>query len=318
MKRLTLAEFRERSDEFAAAVEATPGISHFCSGPLWQLAAHDFLHDISEEKTRFILEDEGTWLLFVEREQARVFFPFESAWMFGCPLIGDPQRVVDLLTTARQWLPHATGFCLGGILLGSPLHEALRELQSRVRRYEEFPSIDCMILDLDDGVEGWLNRRSKKFRRTLRDAETNEGINIIPAGDAPPESLYHRLLEIQRRSYKWREGTDIFQMPDYAAFYQSLLAGLHCRGDLRLLFAQRDGEDLAYIFGGIDGETYRGLQMSYVEEARSLGLGNRLQFENLRRCAAEGVTRYDLGMPSPYKERWADRQEVNTGVFVVI
>lgn len=318
MKRLTLAEFRERSDEFAAAVAATPGVSHFCSGPLWQLAAHDFLHTIPDEKTRFILEDEGTWLLCVEREQARVFFPFEAAWMFGCPLIGDPQRAVELLRAARQWLPQPSGFCLGGILLDSPLHGALRELQPRARRYEEFPSTDCMILDLHDGVEGWLNRRSKKFRRTLRDAETNEGIVFVAAGDAPPESLYYRLLEIQRRTYKWREGTDIFQMPDYAAFYQSLLAGLHRRGELRLLFAQRDGEDLAYIFGGVTGNTYRGLQMSYVEEARTLGLGNRLQLENLLRCSAEGITRYDLGMPSPYKERWADRQEVNTGIFVIM
>ena len=87
---------------------------------------------------------------------------------------------------------------------------------------------------------------------------------------------------------------------------------------MRLLFAQRDGEDLAYIFGGVTGNTYRGLQMSYVEEARTLGLGNRLQLENLLRCSAEGITRYDLGMPSPYKERWADRQEVNTGIFVIM
>lgn len=57
--------------------------------------------------------------------------------------------------------------------------------------------------------------------------------------------------------------------------------------------------------------------MSYREDLRPLGLGNRLQLENLRRCEAEGIARYDLGMHSPYKERWADRREENTGIFLV-
>lgn len=318
MKRLTLAEFRERSGEFAAAVDATPDVSKFCSGPHWQIAAHDFLHPAPEDRAHFIVEDEGTWLVFAEGEQARVFFPFESAWMFGCPLIGDPGRAVGLLTAARQWLPRPSGFCIGGILTDSPLHEALRKLRPWARQYQEFPSTDCMILDLEDGVEGWLNRRSRKFRRTLRDAESGRGIEIVTAGEATPEAHYRRLLRIQERTYKWLEGTDIFQMPDYAAFYQSLLAGLQNRGEMRLLFAQRDGEDVAYIFGGVAGGTYRGLQMSYIEDVRSLGLGNRLQLENLRHCQAEGITRYDLGMHSPYKERWADRREMRSGVFVVM
>jgi len=58
--------------------------------------------------------------------------------------------------------------------------------------------------------------------------------------------------------------------------------------------------------------------MSYREEVRSLGLGNRLQLENLRRCAAGGIVRYDLGMHSLYKDRWADRREENTGIFLVL
>lgn len=318
MQRLTLEELRERSGEVAAAALRTPGASALCSGPDWQLAAHDGLHGAAGARSHLIVEDAGSWMIFVERERERIYFPFESAWMFSSPVTGDPDRIVDLLLTAPRWLGGPVGLCLGGIRCGSPLHEAVRRIEPATRRYDEFAATECMLIDLGEGIESWLGRRSPKFRRTLREAEKASGIEIVEAGEESAGALFDRILAIQRRTYKWREGTDILKAPEYAAFYERLLSGLRARGDLRLLFARRDGEDLAYIFGGVAGDTYRGFQMSYVEEARSLGLGNRLQLENLRRCEAEGITRYDLGMHSPYKERWADRREENTGIFLVL
>lgn len=318
MQRLTLDELRERSDELAAAALRTPGVSSLCSGPDWQLAAHDGLHGATGARSHLIVEDRGSWIVFVERERDRIYFPFESAWMFSSPVTGDPDRIVDLLLSAPHWLDGPLGLCLGGIRGESPLHEAIRRIEPATRRYEEFPATECMIIDLADGVESWLGRRSPKFRRTLREAEKAGAIEIVETGEESAAALFDRILALQERTYKWREGTDILKAPEYAAFYRTLLTGLRARGDLRLRFAQRDGEDVAYIFGGVAGDTYRGFQMSYVEEVRSLGLGNRLQLENLRRCEAEGVTRYDLGMHSAYKERWADRREENTGIFLVL
>jgi len=318
MKRLTLAEFRARSHEFDEAVSLTGEVSSFCSGSLWQLSAHDHLHRISGEDRHFVIEDSGTWLAFVERDRSGVFYPFESAWMFGCPLIGDTEKSINLLVrSTKEWLRRPTGFCISGVPVDGDLHTKLRLLEPAVRRYQEFPTTDCMILDLRDGVEGWLSRRSKKFRRSLRPAEKEGGVEIAGVGNETPGLLYRRILEIQKQTCKWREGTDILQYPEYAAFYRALLGDLHQKGQLRLLFASLGGKDVAYIFGGVAGNTYRGLQMGYIEKVRSLGLGNRLQLENLKRCAEEGVIRYDLGMHAPYKERWADRREVNTGVFLI-
>ncbi len=318
MQRLTLEEFRKRAVEVAVAAVGTPGVSALCSGPLWQLAAHDFLHPADERRGHFIVEEDGNWLIFVVRERDGVCFPFESAWMFSCPVLGDPDRLAGMILALPQLLAGPVGLCLGGMRCDGPLHEALRRLRPFARRYSEFSVTECMIIDLDEGVERWVGRRSPKFRRTLRAAEKEGGIEIVAAGDETAEALFARVLAIQQQTYKWREGTDIFQSPEYAGFYRSLLGGLRDQGQLRLLFARRGDEDLAYIFGGVAGETYRGLQMSYREDLRSLGLGNRLQWENLRRCEAEGITRYDLGMHSPYKERWADRREENTGIFLVL
>lgn len=318
MNHLTLDEFRERSAEYDAAVAATPEISNFCSGALWQLSAHECLHHVREDSPHFLVENEGQWLAFAEKEQEGVYFPFESAWMFGCPLLGDPEQSVATFLAATSRCRQPTGFCIGGVSQEGQLHAELRKHQSRWRKFQEFPGTDSMRIDLQDGVEAWLERRSKKFQRTMRNVDSAKGFEIISADDASPEDLFQRILRIQKQTYKWQNGTDIFQIPEYFAFYQRLLHGLHAAGNLRLLFAKHEGEEVAHILGGVSGGSYRGLQMSFVESMRPLGLGNLLQLENLRRCAAEGITCYDLGMHSPYKERWADQRLVSLGFFIVV
>lgn len=322
MDRLDLAELRERAADQASAALATPGVSTFCSAALWQLAAHDHLHPAVAEARTLIAERDGAWLLFSEREQRGVLLPLEAAWMFGCPLVGEPEAAAALLLDAargeRIERKRPLAVFLGGLARGGAMHQAVGALERFGKGLREYPGTDVMLIDLADGVEAWLGRRSKKFRRTLRAAEEEAPeIELTDASDDDPEHSLARLLAVQRRTYKWHEGTDIFQVPEFAAFYRTLLFCLHAAGALRLLFARRDGVDLAHIFGGVLGTTYRGLQMSYAEEVRDLGLGNRLQLENLRRCAAEGVAEYDLGMHSPYKERWADRQDERIGLFWV-
>jgi CelD/BcsL family acetyltransferase involved in cellulose biosynthesis len=323
MNRLTLAEFRTRAGEFAAAVAATPEVCRFCSGPLWQLAAAAHLRaEPVERSDTFIFERDGARLLFAAQEPSGIFFPFESSWMFGCPLAGPPDAAVALLRDAAREEAQRRGrpvaFFIGGLVPDGAIHRELQALRPVSRYWHEYPGMDLMQIDLGNGYEAWAERRSKKFRRLLREAgAVVPGLEILDLSDTAPEVIYERILAIQQASYKWQEGTDIFQMPGYAAFYRDLLEGLHATGGLRVLVARRDGVDLAHIFGGVAGSTYRGLQMSYIEEARDLGLGNRLQLENLRRCADEGITIYDLGMHAPYKERWADRWEKRIGVLWV-
>ncbi len=318
MQRIPLEELRERTGAWASAVLRTPGVSVLCSSPPWQLAAHDFLHRDPEPREHLIVEDSGNWMVFARRREDGVCFPLESSWMFGSALAGDPAALTGMLLATPRLLPRPVGLCLGGIRSGGALHDAIRRLRPLVSRYTEFPVTECMLIDLDGGVERWLERRSRSFRRTLREAGKSEDIEIVASGEESSDELFARILAIQKQTYKWREGTDIFQSPEYLDFYRSLLGGLREQGQLRLLFARRGGEDLAYIFGGVVDNSYRGFQMSYREDVRALGLGNRLQWENLRRCENEGITRYDLGMHSPYKERWADRREENTGIFLVL
>lgn len=319
MNRLTYPEFLERRDEFDEAVDRTPEVTDFCSKSLWQCAAHDFLHRLSGAEEHLIVEDDGNWLALVQRGSGGVFFPLESAWMFGCPLIGDPERVVPLLReAASRWLNRPAGFVIGGVRKDGQLHRRLLQMSQDCIAFDPMPGTDVMEIDLRDGFDAWLSRRSKKFQKSVGQLAAPDGFEIVEASRAPAGELFQRILNIQRQTYKWEDGSDIFQEPRHARFYQQLLNELHASGALRVLFAQQGGVDVGHNFGARTGDAYRGFQMSYVERLSKHGIGNALQLENLRRCAAEGITLFDLGMHSPYKERWADRQESYLCIFIVI
>lgn len=319
MNWLDLAQYKARMDEHAAAVAATPGICPFCSDPQWQLAALEHLNNFTP--SRFLIaERDGAWLVLTELSQGKLQ-SFESTWYFASPIAGPPDSAValsfDAMLSWRREKGEPIAICISGLVAGGEIDTALRNLIPDDIAAYEVDTTGVMIIDLTDGAEAWLSRRSKKFRRTMHSArEEILGLEIVDASHEDPDQLWQRILEIQQASYKWREGMDIFQFSEYAEFYRDLLYRLHSRGALRLLFAQRYGVDLAHIFGGVLGVTYRGLQMSYREEARDLALGNRLQWENILARANEGVTRYDLGMPAPYKYRWADREELRRAIVL--
>ncbi len=319
MNWFSYAEFLNRRDEFDRSVVGTSEVAGFCSSANWQVAANGFLHE-SEAETKFlIVEEGGNWLLFVDRDDRGIWFPMESAWMFGCPMIGDPAECVSMLKGAViRRLASPAGFCVGGVRKNGSLHRELLSLREESLRFEEFPATDCMVIDLEAGYEAWLSRRSTKFRKSVRQSSGADGFEIIDASCDAPDALFRRIFSVQKQTSKWRDGSDIFHGADYVRFYRYLIEKLHESGQLRILFAQQAGVDSAYILGGDFSDQYRGLQMSYAESVRDSGIGNVLQLENLRRCADDGILEYDLGMHAPYKERWADRQDVYVTVFVVL
>ncbi|MBL9153426.1 MAG: GNAT family N-acetyltransferase [Verrucomicrobiales bacterium] len=330
MQRLDYPEFLARRDAYDAAVAAMPGseLSRFCSASHWILAARGHLagEEWAGSEGDFIWWDEasGTWLVF--GEAARGYWqPFEAAWLFACPAVGpEAEATVNCLEQAARLGDGSTAFAVGGLPEGSGLLDRLRHWgRHRAQGYREFPGIDCLAIELGDGAEAWLARRSRKFRRSLFTAQRRceeAGLTIEShrgGGDgSDPDRLFSRLMALQQRTAKWAGGSDIFLDRQYRAFYRDLFRDLHRTGSLRLLLASCEGEDAGFIFGGIFGGEYRGLQMSYDETCAHLGLGNWLQWQNLQRCEAEGVALYDLGMEAAYKLRWADRRRVMRLAFI--
>ncbi|MDF1813696.1 MAG: GNAT family N-acetyltransferase [Verrucomicrobiales bacterium] len=322
MRRLSYQEFQEEQSAFGEAVARCGHLARFCSDISWQCAAYEnlFGFDFGLEKPMqpLVVEQDDNWLVFSERRE-NIYYPFEAAWMFGCPVVGAPVESLELLeSAAAKFFVNPVGFVISGILEDSQFHREVRVLGERSRQFDEFGTTDCLSIDLSEGVDAFLGRRSRSFRKGIRQMKPLDSLEFEDASSDAPETIFPRILAIQSTSYKAKDGGDIFSHSSYERFYRSLYQRLYEKKCIRTLFARCDGQDVAYIMGGVSGSVYRGFQMSYDNEYRKFALGNRLQLENIQRMCEEGVTHYDLGMHSPYKERWADNWESYKGVFVVL
>ena len=322
MKRLTFAELAAEAVRYDEAVLETPDIDHFCTHSSWVLPA---VRHLGGPSTPRILRSEGAYVALARTQSQggpAMLHPLEAMWALSSPLVGkDPRAAVELLV---EMLAEDTDWDLAlvtGLSEGAGLFRRLvRELG---RRYtlSRGPLTRRYLVDLTDGVSGFLGRRSSGFRKNLRKAERRaraRGIQFEPAPDgdeADAEVSFERLLDVERRSWKGRRGVGIDSGP-MCAFYREMNQRLVERGRRRLLFATLDGEDVAYILGGVYAKTYRGLQFSFDDRFSDLSLGNLCQIEQMRRLADESVDTYDLGTEVSYKKRWGDRVFTTSSVVI--
>ncbi len=301
------------SDRFDALVSQTPDIDQFCSSTLWVLPSfHAFLPDHRLWCHRF---DEGYIALAVDEEPGlgTYIHPLEASWALASPFITDrpqalAQRFVELLESTD--LPWEVLF-LSGL---SPTSQLFRALLHKLRgRYSLGigPTSRRCAADLQGGLDGYLGRRSSSFRanlRRLRRRRGDAGITTDYIDDASPtdsQALFERALSVESHSWKADADTGILDGP-MRAFYNDMLPRLARRRALRFLFLRLDNQDIAYCFGGILGNTFRGLQMSYHNDFRHHSPGNLAQIEMIARLVDEGITTYDLGSHMDYKTQWAE------------
>lgn len=333
MDHLTIEELDRRWVDVEASVDATPGIDPWCSGPDWQIpVAVGFAPDTER---LLLATDDGRGLALLARyrdvDGSTVLSGLEPLWGFGSPILGpDPGAVatelVAHLADDRHWqnlllpgLPPIPGLGLGqttddaGHRTTLPLAMAL----SALGHVGFANGITRQLIDLTDGYEAWLERRSPKFRRNLRRAErsaTAAGLGIVDASADP--DVFDRLLAIERRSWKGRDGSGITG-EGMRVMYRAMVERLLVRQRLLVKVAVLDGRDVGYILGGIRGRRYRGLQLSFSADAHALSVGNVLQAEQLRQLDHDDLADvYDLGMDFDYKRRWADRAETSIQVVV--
>jgi CelD/BcsL family acetyltransferase involved in cellulose biosynthesis len=166
------------------------------------------------------------------------------------------------------------------------------------------------LADLDGGLDGYLSRRSANVRRGLQRALKQaraagvafERVSVTADG---ADAVYQRILDVEAQSWKAAERVSILHS-EMVEFYRLMIRRLARRGAVRLQFARLDGRDVAYIFGGVLGDAYRGLQFSYAREHAALSLGNLCQYHQIEALCEEGIGTYDLGAEVDYKRRWGE------------
>ncbi|MBI2921055.1 MAG: GNAT family N-acetyltransferase [Planctomycetes bacterium] len=306
--------FARNAREYDVAVGETADIDRFCSSSAWILPASAAFHG---DRVPEIARSGAGWLA-VAREvgagSGRLRAPLEAMWGLASPLAGpDAARLArDAGGELDSRMRRGDLLQLSGLRRDSTL---FRELVARLDGSCEIrvgPKTLRWAASLAGGYGGWLGRRTRKFRANLRRAlakarDERVAIEVVDRPSVPgARALYERILAVEARSWKGRRGAG-FAAGDMRTFYGLMVPWLAAEGRLRALFATRDGQDLAFHFGGVLGDTYRGLQMSYDDGFASLSLGNVLQSEMIGRLAEAGTRVYDLGSDMAYKANWGER-----------
>lgn len=300
-----------------AAVDATPGIDHWCSGPDWVLPV---LAGFATDATPFVTQAADGYALLARyhAEDGSVFIAgFEPLWGFACPLVGPrPDLVATAVAADLRNQDDWDRLILPGLPSDGHLARTMAGPLSTLGRVGAAVGITRVVTPATD-FDTWLASRSRTFRRNLRQAKrraSDEGLSFVSVSDQP--DLMDRLLAIERLGWKGRIDDGITS-PSMTIFYRSMIERLQRAGRCRAIVARLDGDDVGFILGGERGSRYRGLQLSYAESVRHLSVGHLLQLEEMQRvCAAPSIERYDLGMEMEYKTQWADEQESSIALVV--
>lgn len=300
------------------------GIDSWCSQSLWGLAVHHAFSDpATDPGPAFGLEHEHGIAEFGRIETAEgagALVPLDRVWGFATPVVAAAghQRAVCVDLAAHLISDPTWKICvLTGVQENGALYDAIVDGFGRhLPLYTGEARVRCQA-SLEGGVDGYLSRRSREHRRNIRQAERHSpGLTYDIVDGAPTQHIVARLHAVEANSWKGRDGSGI-ESPDMARLYERLVVELSERAALRCVFVQLDGIDVGFILGGVLAGTYRGLQISFTENVRALGVGNLLQWHEVQRGCEEGLHAYDLGMDIAYKRRWAEVLFETTTVIAV-
>lgn len=321
MQPLTFEQFARDSTAFDASVQVTPEIDRFCSSSDWIVPAATML---MPEREPFMFRGPAGWISMMRGTHAqgwRYIEPLEASWGLACPLAGDQvDAIADaFVSIVRRAEDDWEVMLLSGLPLGSRLHRAvLRRISQHYEVMRQGTTVRHMA-DLSGGLDGFLGRRSRNFRRSLARADRRAraaGIvfeSLHRADDS--DALFDRIVAIENRSWKGKDGVGI-NIGSFGEFYRVMCRRLVARGALRTWFARCEDRDVGYVFGGVVERSYRGLQMSFDDAYRDYALGNLCQLRQIEELCAEDFDSYDLGTGLEYKRRWAEAV-VESDVLVV-
>lgn len=298
-------------------------VDHFCSSSRWCVPAHSAFCPTAPIS---VWRSDDTVVTMARLQSGAIgeyLAPLEPAWGLASPFLTrdvrrGPAELVEALESFRPW---GAALIIGLLEPGNLVLETASALSERWRVQRAAP-VTRYAASLAGGVDGYLGRRSRKHRAGLRrDARaagdagiTFETHHVVAASDVAP--LLARVNRVEERSWKTREGSSAGTEP-MRSFTRMVLQRSAPRGGVLFVLARRDGRDIGYLHGALDGAYFRGIQMSFDDTYRSLGLGNVLQLQTIEWLCELGIQTYDLGSELTYKARWAEERMTTAGLLVI-
>lgn len=294
--------------DFDEAVAVTPEIDPFCSTTNWVVPA---AAAFSAQRPQRVYELAGGFAAFLEvrGSSRRTLHGLDPVWGLACPVVGaDPFDLVGQLRIRlmadRSW----STLALTGVMLESTIVRAVVHHFGADHRLGGAAPMARHIVDLSDGADAFLDRRSARFRKALRQAQrrAETSITFEVFDSAGADEIVERAAAIERSSWKGAAGSGLLG-DGMSSFYRAMLGRLTSTGTVWATIAKVDGVDAGYVFGATLGSRYRGFQLSYHQNYGDYSLGHLLQWHEIQRLAADGIDTYDMGMDMDYKRRWSDR-----------
>ncbi len=325
MKRLSLEQLDLQADLYNASVAASGGIDPFCSRTDWIIPFHQAFMPACDV---FIWQAHDSFVALAGNvsPDGRMFLaPLEPLWRFPSPLVGpDAPDMLAALLQSNPPDPDLRGVHL--IMFGLPDSPAfIQALIEKTAGYHHKPFLleptQRCTASLAGGVDGFLRRRTAKFRYNLRRAlrkEQKQHITfryITNVTEDAIAKIYAEILAIERTSWKGlsSQGTD---QPPMKEFYHYMLQRIAPAGQLRLIIAVLENKPIGYIYGAVVGKHFRGLQFSFDQQHAGLSPGNFMQYRMIEWMCKEGCVQYDFGMLVPYKRRWAESIHTTRTVYL--
>lgn len=300
-----------------AAVDRCPDLDSFCASSVWSFAAAASFPEVGPP---VVVGDGRAFcgLRASDTDDGRVLVGLDPVWGFASPMVGPPLGAAEMLVHRLQLEETWDAAVIAGQREDSMLTAGLARVAEGRWTLFRGPDEDRLRADLDEGFDAWFARRSPRFRQRMRRVERDaqdRGISVVDVSATPPDEVFDRLLAIEASGWKGAEGTGLTS-PDLADFYRRMCVRLAGRDHLRVLIAMHGDADIGFVLGGVRGDVYRGLQLSYHRDHADDGIGHLLQMAQIRGLSDEAVRLYDLGMDMPYKRRWADRTDTTFAVIV--
>jgi hypothetical protein len=319
MQQLDITDFQQQAQSYNAAVTAFAGIDPYCSRTDWILPFHASFTPLAPLHIWHELESYVVLAQGFRQSTMPLFSSVDSMWGFASALVG-AQSPGMLGAICLDSLRHGHL-----ILYGLPndrafLNATAAQTAATHRTFLLNPVSRC-VASLEGGMDGFLSRRSSKFRVNVRRAVkrvADAGVLLRCIDRMPADNVtgvYAGLLDIESRSWKGQnnEGADKPPMRD---FYRYMFERIGPAGLLRVIVAELGGRQIGYLHGAVVNGRFRGLQFSFDDRYRSLSLGNVLQLKMLEWLCREHAELYDLGMAVPYKKKWAELEHQTQTVYL--
>jgi CelD/BcsL family acetyltransferase involved in cellulose biosynthesis len=196
---------------------------------------------------------------------------------------------------------------------GSPTIRLLADAaNSCMSRYECKPSHAALFIPLSNDWETYLNSRSVRFRKTLRNVINRiERLGTIQVNcyqqSELTNSVIQKMFSISDASWKVADGVAMTSQRSRMTFFEDLLSD-H-QGDAYVWLLELDGTAIASEIQVVDRTTVYALRSDYDERYADSSPGVYLQVEILKRLFGSAYQQYNLGVGlNPYKTRWSEHR----------